>query len=251
MSGGFLDKAREFALLRDYILRQKVERKSLIEAIREKNEEGYLALIAEYKRASPRGIIRLDLDPWSYFRIVTPYAVGFSVVVEPIYFLGNSLFIRIASQFGKPVLYKDFVVGEGQIEDALLSGASAVLLIKRLMSLDRLLKLIDFCLKKGLEPLVEVDNKEDALEIVEYLPERALLGINARDLLSLDVSIERAVEAIKAVRGRAGVIIAESGVSSRKEAEAYVEAGANAILVGTALMRSPELARELGSIRRK
>jgi len=220
---------------------------SMIKAIEDRNSEGYLALIAEYKRASPSGVIRLDLDPWTYFDIVSRYATAFSVLVEPIYFLGSPLFIKVALGYGKPILYKDFVIDERQVRDAKELGASSILLIKRLLG-DRLWDFVEFAVKEGLEPLIEVDNEDDAIDVVNTNP-NIMLGINARDLGNLSVSLDRSISIIRLVRGKADLVIAESGVKDVDDAVKLAREGANAILVGTALMRRPELSRDLANVR--
>lgn len=220
---------------------------SMIKAIEDRNSEGYLALIAEYKRASPSGVIRLDLDPWTYFDIVSRYATAFSVLVEPIYFLGSPLFIKVALGYGKPILYKDFVIDERQVRDAKELGASSILLIKRLLG-DRLCDFVELAVKEGLEPLIEVDNEDDAIDVVNTNP-NIMLGINARDLGNLSVSLDRSISIIRLVRGKADLVIAESGVKDVDDAVKLAREGANAILVGTALMRRPELSRDLANVR--
>ncbi len=220
---------------------------SMIKAIEDRNSEGYLALIAEYKRASPSGVIRLDLDPWTYFDIVSRYATAFSVLVEPIYFLGSPLFVKVALGYGKPILYKDFVIDERQVRDAKELGASSILLIKRLLG-DRLWDFVELAVKEGLEPLIEVDNEDDAIDVVNTNP-NIMLGINARDLGNLSVSLDRSISIIRLVRGKADLVIAESGVKDVDDAVKLAREGANAILVGTALMRRPELSRDLANVR--
>jgi len=220
---------------------------SMIKAIEDRNSEGYLALIAEYKRASPSGVIRLDLDPWTYFDIVSRYATAFSVLVEPIYFLGSPLFIKVALGYGKPILYKDFVIDERQVRDAKELGASSILLIKRLLG-DRLWDFVELAVKEGLEPLIEVDNEDDAVDVVNTNP-NIMLGINARDLGNLSVSLDRSISIIRLVRGKADLVVAESGVKDVDDAVKLAREGANAILVGTALMRRPELSRDLANVR--
>ncbi len=220
---------------------------SMVKAIEGRNSEGYLALIAEYKRASPSGVIRLDLDPWTYFNTVGSYATGFSILVEPFYFLGSPVFIKIALNYGKPILYKDFVVDKEQVRDASVLGASSVLLISRLLG-DRLWDFYDYAVSLGLEPLIEVDNEEDAVNVVSTNP-NVMLGVNSRDLGDLSVSIDRALSIIRSVRGKADLIIAESGVKDVNDAIKVAREGANAVLVGTALMRRPELSRDLSSVR--
>jgi indole-3-glycerol phosphate synthase len=243
----FLDVVRGLTMRRINAMGLSVRVSSMIKAIEDRNSEGYLALIAEYKRASPSGVIRLDLDPWTYFDIVSRYATAFSVLVEPIYFLGSPLFVKVALGYGKPILYKDFVIDERQVRDAKELGASSILLIKRLLG-DRLWDFVELAVKEGLEPLIEVDNEDDAIDVVNTNP-NIMLGINARDLGNLSVSLDRSISIIRLVRGKADLVIAESGVKDVDDAVKLAREGANAILVGTALMRRPELSRDLANVR--
>jgi indole-3-glycerol phosphate synthase len=243
----FLDVVRGLTMRRINAMGLSVRVSSMIKAIEDRNSEGYLALIAEYKRASPSGVIRLDLDPWTYFDIVSRYATAFSILVEPIYFLGSPLFIKVALGYGKPILYKDFVIDERQVRDAKELGASSILLIKRLLG-DRLWDFVELAVKEGLEPLIEVDNEDDAIDVVNTNP-NIMLGINARDLGNLSVSLDRSISITRLVRGKADLVIAESGVKDVDDAVKLAREGANAILVGTALMRRPELSRDLANVR--
>ena len=242
----FLSIIGELTRKRVEVFRADVRAPSMVKAIERRNSEGYLALIAEYKRASPSGVIRLDLDPWTYFSHVSQYATGFSVLVEPLYFLGSPIFVKVALTYGKPVLYKDFVISREQVREAGELGVSSILLIKRLLG-DSLWELVDYAMSLGLEPLIEVDNEADAMEIVNADP-NVMLGINSRDLSSLSVSLDRAISIIRAVRGKASIIIAESGVKGVDDASRLAREGANAVLVGTALMRNMELARGLSGV---
>jgi indole-3-glycerol phosphate synthase len=245
----FLESIGELTLRRIHAMGLNLRAPSMVKAIEARNSEGYLALIAEYKRASPSGIIRLDLDPWTYFDIVGEYATGFSVLVEPIYFLGSPLFIKVALGYGKPILYKDFVVDGRQVEEARELGASSILLIKRLLG-NRLWDFVELAVKEGLEPLIEVDNERDALDVVNTDP-NIMLGVNSRDLGNLSISLDRSISIIRLVRGKVDLIIAESGVKDVGDAIRLAREGANAILVGTALMKKPELSRDLASVRIK
>lgn len=115
----FLDVINGLTRKRVEAMRASARAPGMIKAIEQRNSEGYLALIAEYKRASPSGVIRLDIDPpWTYFNAVGQYATGFSILTEPIYFLGSPIFIKIALSYGKPILYKDFVISREQVMDA-------------------------------------------------------------------------------------------------------------------------------------
>lgn len=240
----FLDEARKMTELRVKLLTQQVIRTpSLTKAIVRRNNEGFAGLIAEYKRISPSGVIRLDMDAYSYFSSVSQYATGFSVLTEPFFFAGHPIFLRIASIFNKPVLYKDFVIHEAQINEAYLNGASAVLVIFRLLN-GEIDDVVNSIVKNGLEPLIEVDDAADALLVAEKYP-NYLIGVNSRNLSDLAVSLDKSIEIIRAIRGKGVLIVAESGISNTEGAIRLIKEGANAILVGTAIMRNPTLAKEL------
>ncbi|MGC9136612.1 indole-3-glycerol-phosphate synthase [Caldivirga sp.] len=245
---GFLDDVKRLTELRVKLMNETANRApSLIKAIEDRNSEGYVGLIAEYKRVSPSGVIRLDLDAYGYFSQVSPYATGFSVLTEPFFFTGHPLFIRIASMFNKPILYKDFVIHESQVEEAYSNGASAILIIYRLLN-GNIGWLVDAARRRGLEPLIEVDNVKDAADAAKDYPE-FMIGVNSRDLGDLSISLERSIDIIRAIRGRGVLVIAESGVRGKSDAEVLAKEGVNAILVGTALMRNPTLAKELHEVR--
>jgi indole-3-glycerol phosphate synthase len=243
----FLNTISEFTMKRINTMQLTAKAPSMTKAIKVRNSEGYLALIAEYKRASPSGIIRLDLDPWTYFDIVSRYATGLSILVEPLYFLGSPIFIKIALNYGKPILYKDFVISKEQIKEARELGASSILLIKRLLN-EKLWDLVDYAVNEGLEPLIEVDNEADAIDVISTNP-NVMLGINSRDLGNLSISLDRTISILRLVRGKADLIIAESGIRNAEDAIRLAREGSNAILVGTALMRNPNLSEELSNIK--
>ena len=245
---GFLSEVRGLTELRVKLMSSRIAGAlSLMRAIEARNSEGYAALIAEYKRTSPSGVIRVDLDPYSYFSQVLPYATGFSVLTEPFFFMGHPVFVRVAALFNKPVLYKDFVISESQVDEAYANSASSVLVIYRLLNGD-VGEVVDAIRRRGLEPLIEVDNIEDAIKVAEDYP-NCMIGVNSRDLDNLAISHERSLEVIRAIRGKGVVIVAESGVRDRSTAELLAREGANALLVGTALMRNPQMAKELYDIR--
>ncbi|KUO90779.1 MAG: indole-3-glycerol-phosphate synthase [Thermocladium sp.] len=245
---GFLDDAIMAARKRVETERAMVEPGDMRRAIEEDNEDGRLGLIAEYKRMSPSGVINLSIDPWTYFSSLRDSVTGFSVLAEPIYFGGNYIFVKAAAATGRPVLFKDFVVDKHQIDVARSLGASAVLIIYRALGREERSSLINYAHGRGLQVLLEVDNASDAAAALDEFPGE-LLGVNSRNLDNLSLSLESVVEVIRGIRGRADLIIAESGVSSRLDAEKLAGAGANAVLVGTAIMRDPRLARELRGVR--
>jgi indole-3-glycerol phosphate synthase len=112
---------------------------------------GDFGIIAEYKRASPRGVVRLDLPPWAYFAELQNSAAAYSVLTEPFWFLGDYRFIPMAKAF-KPVLMKDFVIDKRQVEAAYGYGADAVLIIYKLVGRERAMELAEYAQRLGLTP---------------------------------------------------------------------------------------------------
>ncbi|MGC8596591.1 MAG: indole-3-glycerol-phosphate synthase [Thermocladium sp.] len=245
---GFLDDAIIAARRRVETERAEVEPGDMRRAIEEDNGDNRLGLIVEYKRMSPSGVINLGIDPWTYFSMLKDTVTGFSVLAEPIYFGGNYIFVKAAAATGRPVLFKDFVVDKHQIDVARSLGASAVLIIYRALSREERGVLINYAHEKGLQVLLEVDNASDAVAALDEFPGE-MLGVNSRNLDNLSLSLESVIDVIRGIRGRADIIIAESGVSSGLDAERLARAGANAVLVGTAIMRNPRLAVELRGVR--
>ncbi len=200
-----------------------------------------LSLIAEHKRSSPSaGPIRSDL---ALADVVCAYeragARVLSVLTEEGRFGGRLDDLgaaRAASSL--PVLRKDFIVEPYQVHEALAAGADAILLIVAALEASALRSLHALASELGLSVLVEVhDNAE--LETVHEL-KAAIVGINNRDLTTLTVDPERTYELLPAVPAGA-LTVAESGFRERAELERLERAGVDAVLVGEALMRSPDI----------
>ncbi|MEL9990758.1 MAG: indole-3-glycerol-phosphate synthase [Thermoproteus sp.] len=206
---------------------------------------GEFGIIAEYKRASPSGVIRTDLRPWQYFEELAPHVSAFSVLTEPFWFLGDYRFVPIAKRY-KPVLAKDFILYKEQIDVAYGYGADSVLIISEFV--DDVIELAEYAKRLNLTPLIEVGSLDAALKVIELGD--YLLGINARDLKTLEVSFNKALEIAKAVANRAEFII-ESGINKPEQVLAACNVGARGVLIGTALMRQPSLAAEIRAALKK
>lgn len=218
---------------------------SLRNAIKEIAFGKYLrnALMAEYKTRSPSGLIA-SRDPVEYVRLVDKVAIGISVLTEELYFGGSySDLVRIASATTLPTLMKDFIVSENQIETAYNIGADAVLLIASLLTDKELEKLYMYAKNLGLEVLVEVHEVEEVEQVLTLKPD--MIGVNARDIRTLEINLDKAIEVLKVIPGNY-VKIAESGIKSREDIRKLKTAGANAFLVGTEIMKNPLKAFELG-----
>ncbi|MFN2544699.1 MAG: indole-3-glycerol-phosphate synthase [Actinomycetota bacterium] len=206
------------------------------------------AVIAEMKRASPSAGEIADLDPGATAAsLERAGAAALSVLTEPHHFDGSLSDLRAARLKSKlPILRKDFLVHPAHVMEARAAGADAVLLITACLSLSELQSMIETATDLDLAPLVETHSEEDL--------ERALaagasiVGVNSRDLESLEVDEHRALT----LAGRVPVdhtVVFESGISTRAQVERALEAGAHAILVGEALMRAKNPAAKLRQLR--
>lgn len=196
---------------------------------------GTVGLIAEVKRRSPSvGAINEGLDPAGLARA---YALGgaaaISVLTEAAFF-GGSLhdLDAVVSAVPVPVLRKDFILDEVQLLEARAAGASAALLIVRALEQPALVRLHAFAAAIGLTPLVETHNRD---EITRALDAGArVIGVNARDLDTFTIDTAKAWHLLAAIPPEC-VAIAESGMASPADVEAAAMAGADAVLIGSAL----------------
>jgi indole-3-glycerol phosphate synthase len=200
-----------------------------------------VSVIAEHKRRSPSaGTIREGL---SLEEVVGSYerggAAALSILTEGPSF-GGSLddlrAARVASTL--PILRKDFIVDSYQVHESLAAGADAILLIVAALSADQLAALHAEASAGGLATLVEVHDERE-LEVA-LAAGAGLIGINNRDLTTLKVDTGRTFALAPRIPADR-VIVAESGFSSRSELERLAGAGVDAVLIGEALMRSPDL----------
>ena len=199
---------------------------------------GAPALIAEVKRASPSsGAIDDDADPMAQAVAYADAGAGaISVLTEPLHFHGSLAdleAVRIAVRV--PVLRKDFLVHPAQVIEARAHGADAVLLITACLSDDDLSAMLAVTRDLGMSALVET-HADDELERA-LASDAEVIGVNARDLETLEVDAESALERVRRIPGDR-IAVFESGVRTRADVRAAVEAGASAILVGETLMRA-------------
>lgn len=235
---GWLEKIVEYNARRPVI---KKERSREIRSLRSRIESVYsrggVAVIAEFKPRSPSGFTATR-DPIEYTRFVEKYAVGLSVLTEELYFGGSyELLANIASETRLPVLMKDFIITPGQIETAYSLGADAVLLIASILTERELDVLYETAKNLGLEALVEVHSEDEAEQVSRM--GYPLVGVNARNLNTLEVSLDRAYR-ILGILPDSLTKVAESGIKSRHDIEYLRKAGAKAFLIGSELMKNPE-----------
>jgi indole-3-glycerol phosphate synthase len=203
-------------------------------------------IIAEIKRASPsRGWIRKDLDAAGTARsYVSGGACAVSVLTENRFFGGTLRDLAEARDAcgDLPVLRKDFVLDEYMLVESRAYGADLVLLIVGVLG-RKTAEMVRRASEYGLEPLVEVHDEEEMRMAADS--GATIVGINNRDLTSLRVDPETAARLLPL--SPPGVLkVVESGISSHAEVKRYYDMGADAFLVGEAVVRSPDAA---GTIR--
>ena len=200
--------------------------------------EPHLGVICEVKKASPsKGII----DPvFDYMAIALEYelagADAISCLTEPKWFLGSdAIFMDIRVAVHTPMLRKDFVVDPYQIYQARCMGADCVLLICALHDTETIRNYLEICEKLGLAALVEAHNEEEIRSAVEA--GARMIGVNNRNLKDFSVDLNNAGR-LRELIPEDRLFVAESGIRTAEDAAILRGAGADAVLVGEALMRT-------------
>ena len=196
------------------------------------------ALICEVKKASPsKGVIDAEFD---YLGIARDYEAGgadcISCLTEPKWFLGSDqIFADIRGAVSLPMLRKDFTVDEYQIYEAKLLGADAVLLICALLDTETIARYLGICETLGLSAIVEAHDEEEINSAVST--GARIIGVNNRNLKDFSVDFQNATALHKLIPDSA-LFVAESGVKTPADVTALRNLGADAVLVGEALMRA-------------
>lgn len=199
-----------------------------------------VGVIAEVKRRSPSmGAIAEGLDPVVHAAAyVRGGAVAISVLTDEVHF-GGSLedLERVVQEVSRPVLRKDFILDELQLFEARVAGASAILLIVRAMDARRLGELARAAHDLELGVLVEVHTDAELDTAVGVAP--TAIGVNSRDLATFTVD-HRAAERLVAQVPPGIPVVGESGIEARADVERFAAAGADLVLVGTAVARTAD-----------
>ena len=210
-----------------------------------------LAFICECKKASPsKGVIA---EEFPYLQIAKEYeeagADCVSVLTEPKWFQGKDSYLQeIAETVSIPCLRKDFTVDPYMIYEARVLGASAVLLICSVLDPAQLKEYLRICDELELSALVET---HDEKEIEMALDAGArILGVNNRNLKDFTVDTENSCR-LRSQIPKEVLFVSESGVTCREDVMRLREAGADAVLVGEALMRAPDKKAKLEELKSK
>lgn len=210
---------------------------------------GGISFICECKKASPsKGMIA---EHFPYLDIAKQYekagADCISVLTEPTKFLGSDKYLEeIASAVSIPCLRKDFTVDEYMIYEAKLLGAKAVLLICSILSQAQLEQYLSICDELGLSALVEAHDKDEVNAAVKA--GARIIGVNNRNLADFSVDTDNSRRLRELVPSDV-LFVSESGVRDREDIEKLEKAGADAVLIGEALMRAPDISLKLAQLR--
>ncbi|MFW6117328.1 MAG: indole-3-glycerol-phosphate synthase [Thermoproteota archaeon] len=203
-------------------------------------------VISEIKFASPSsGRLRDKAHPRKVaMEMEEGGAIGISVLTEPKRFQGQIEFIsQIRGLITIPLLMKDIIVSQLQIEAASKMGANAVLLIQALFQRGycptSVQGMISYAHSRGLEVLLEAHTEEEFLLAIDT--DADMIGVNNRDLRTLNVDLKVTERILTSHLPTEKVIVSESGINSAKDIHRLRQYGAQAVLVGTAIMRSEDI----------
>lgn len=202
-------------------------------------------VIAELKRASPsHGVLREEFDPQALaLQFERGGAVALSVLTEEEFFQGSLKDLRAArAATALPVLRKDFILDPWQVWEARAANADSFLLIVAILRDAVLSELLGLGRALGMEALVEAHTREEVSRAVDA--GARILGINNRDLRSLEVRLETSLELVEAVPDEC-TAVSESGLRSPADLERLRAAGFDAFLVGEHLMQAHDPAAAL------
>lgn len=211
-----------------------------------------VALIAEVKKSSPsRGAIRPDVDA---VEVAVTYAESaadaISILTEKRYFGGSlddlSRADATLGRDGPPLLRKDFIVDPYQVYEARAHGADCVLLIAALLSPSDLAHMVQIGRQLGMASLVEAHDEADVAKAVTCGSQ--IIGINNRDLHTLEVDLAT-FERLRSRIPSGTLVVAESGVRGRDDVERLARVGADAVLVGEAIMSARDMRAKIGELR--
>ncbi len=216
---------------------------SLSEKIKEKNNEGKIALIAEIKPKSPSFG---EFESENILNLAKIYenngASSISILTEYNYFGGNIDYLyNISKEVNIPILRKDFISNLDEIQDSFNLGADVVLLIVALLG-NKLKDYLNECYKLGIEALSEVHNKNE-LDIALNSGAK-IIGINNRDLKTLEVNLDTTKELSQFI-DNSKILVSESGIENTSNISNLAQYGVDAVLVGTKLMQSKKKDQEV------
>ena len=209
-------------------------------------------LIAEVKMASPsKGVMRADFDPLDLARTYAEHgAACISVLTDERFFRGHDRYLtQIREVVPVPVLRKEFIIDAWQIPESRALGADAILLIVAILSPEQIRDYQALAHDLGMAALVETHTEEELRVALELgCP---LIGVNNRNLHTFETTLETTERLAAMVPAAGHLLISESAIYTAEDVARVARAGAQAVLVGEALVRQSDVAakvRELSSV---
>ncbi|MFL2876149.1 MAG: indole-3-glycerol phosphate synthase TrpC [Candidatus Pelagibacter sp.] len=199
-----------------------------------------VSLITEIKKASPSaGELVKDFNHLNIAKMyVDNGATCLSVLTEEKHFLGKLDYIRdIKNKFKIPILAKDFFIDPYQIALSKSYGSDCILIIVSALDSKLADEIYAEAIRHKLSVIVEVHDNKEAESALRY--ENALIGINNRNLKTLDISINNTISIFETLKEHKGPIISESGIKNETDAKyIYEKTGIKNFLIGESLLKS-------------
>lgn len=215
----------------------------------------HVPLITEIKLSSPsRGRLSTSINEKTMITtaqgMIESGAAALSVLTQPYLFSGSIRHLaRIRKQVEVPVLMKDIIVSEVQIDSAKKIGADCILLIKSIFDLGlaegSMERFSNLARSKGLSTLVEVHYEKEFKEVLDNAENYDLIGINNRNLSTLETDLEVSMRLLKKYDKAKNVIVSESGIASSEQILSLKNAGVDAFLVGTSIIESEDISSKV------
>lgn len=207
-----------------------------------------LSIIGELKKASPsKGVIVSDFKPMELLKEYEKIVNAVSVLTEENFFLGSPEYLREASKNSElPLLRKDFIIDEIQIYEAKILGASAILLICAILTIDEIKNFSAIAKSLDLDVLLETHDEKEMKMAIES--DVDIIGINNRNLSTFDLTIDTTLNLLPIIpEGK--VVVSESGFHTAEDIAKLRGTRVNAILVGESFMRTDNIEKKAQEFR--
>ena len=214
----------------------------------------HVRLIAEVKQASPsRGVMREGFDPVQLARDYADNgAACISVLTDEEFFKGHDRYLQaVREAVPVPVLRKEFIIDPWQIAESRALGADAILLIVAILTPAELREFQSRSHELGMAALVETHTEEEMQVALDM--DAPLIGVNNRNLHTFETTLDTTTRLAEMARGAGRLLVSESGIYTPDDVRRVAADGAEAILVGEALVREGDVAakvRELSTVER-
>ncbi len=199
-----------------------------------------VSLISEIKKASPSaGVL---IDKFNHLEIAKMYiengSTCLSVLTEEKHFFGKLSYIEdIKKKFKIPILAKDFFIDPYQVALSKSFGSDCILIIVSALNGNQIDEIYLEALKHNLSIIIEVHDQKEAELALKY--EKAIIGINNRNLKTLEVSLNNTISIFEVIKTHKGPLISESGIKNENDAKyIYEKTGIKNFLIGESLLKS-------------